>query len=182
MRKNNPLLVALILAAVSFIAAIAYLYVTRTTVPKPVSFLDNAVISEGGTPSGWQTYRNDEYGVEFEYPANWRIDGAEIHDPDSDAYIAISRLSNPSHLPLDDWWQANMIIGGRPTALYASDDININGVKAKILYQPEGTGGWHLHIADGRNNIISLYSSGSVADNEFFGHVLATFKFIKEET
>lgn len=141
----------------------------------------SATIEPAGDTLTWAVYQNSEYGIGFEYPAQWKIEGAEIRDPASDAYIAVSRLENSQNLSFDEWWQANMIVGGRPTALYASKYIDINGVKAKILYQPEGKSGWHVHIADNHNNIISFFSEGSTSDNELFGHVLGTFHFIEAE-
>lgn len=138
----------------------------------------SATIEPAADALTWAVYQNSEYGIGFEYPAQWKVEGAEIRDPASDAYIAVSRLENPQNLSFDEWWQANMIVGGRPTALYASKDIDINGVKAKILYQPEGKSGWHVHIADRQNNIYSLFAQGGVGTGEIFNHVLSSLNLV----
>ena len=72
-----------------------------------------------------------------------------------------------------------MVVGGRPTALYSSENTTVNGVKAKIAYMPPDKSGWHIHIADSQNNIYSLVAEGPIADKTIFDEILSTFKFIE---
>lgn len=186
-----------VVAPVTFVAVLAilagtgyYIYQKQIAKPKPVPVaqqpetqmpkaqnLETAQKSEIDT-TGWQTYRNEEYRFEFKYPQGWEIKGNEIHDLKSDAYVAIAKLENPENLSFADWWEKSTIIGGRPTLLHGSGDIEINGVKAKIMYMPENKSGWHIHIADSRNNIFSLFASGKPDQENIFDEVISTFKFI----
>ena len=128
--------------------------------------------------SDWQTYRSQDYGFEFKYPAGWDLNGNEIKSSDSSAYLAITQLENPKNLPFVDWWEENMIIGGRPAALYASVDTDIDGVKAKIAHMPEGESGWHIHFADSQNRVFSLIAEGNPDEKAIFDKILSTFNFI----
>ena len=201
--KNNSLLAVLVLVALCLAAAMAYVYLTRIAAPKEglaakknsmpagdsVNIETSAVSDKNSVnpsadnaalvtdTSDWQTYRNQDWGIEIKYPASWKVEDNEIRDPDSEAYLAISQLANPQNLSFEDWWEENMIVGGRPTALYASADTTINGVAAKIAGQSPDKSGWHIHIADGRNNIYSLFAQGAAADKQTFDLMLSTFKF-----
>jgi hypothetical protein len=43
----------------------------------------------------WETYRNDFYGYEIEYPADWQIEiGERLEDPDSDFETQGVRITN----------------------------------------------------------------------------------------
>jgi hypothetical protein len=201
--KNNSVLAVLVFVALCLVGEMVYIYLSREAVPEAVPVgpsageSGNSKTSNGSETSAdktsadnitavdtsdWQTYRNREWGIEIEYPAQWEIEGNEIRDPNSNAYLEISRLSNPQNLSFADWWEENMIVGGRPTVLYSSADTTINGVAAKIAGQSPNKSGWQVHIADRRNNIYSLLALGEAANKQTFDQMLSTFKFTDSES
>jgi len=157
----------LIIAAIGLVSAGTYVYFTQSAKQK----------IETDNTANWQTYRNAEWGIEIKYPLNWNLEGNEMHDPASTAYLGISRLENPKNLSFDEWWENGTNVAGRATVLSSSEDMMIDGVKAKIAYMPEENG-WHVHIADNQNHIYSLITEGKVADKQIFEKMLSTFKFI----
>ncbi len=71
-RKDEPIsvLVAIIIAAASVGCFVFVVVVQR------LQSLQNEITATGAVPvdiSGWQTYRNDQYGFELAYPPGWKM-------------------------------------------------------------------------------------------------------------
>jgi hypothetical protein len=184
-----PIVIVLAIIAVLAAGGAGVWYFTQTA-PKPAAAQNETVVQSvthaqaqtaASDTANWQTYRNEELGIEIKYPSGWNIKGNEIHSSGSAAYLAISRLENPKNLSFDDWWKENTIISGRPTVLAGSEDITINGIKAKIAYAPEGKSGWLIDIADSQNRIFSLAAEGLTVDKQIFDQMLSTFRFIEPQ-
>jgi hypothetical protein len=63
---------------------------------------------EGEMVSGWQVFRDDEYGFQIQYPADWTFQEVELRYPELDAPIV--RIIH--FLPQE--WADQMNAGGRP--------------------------------------------------------------------
>jgi hypothetical protein len=63
---------------------------------------------EGGMVTGWQVFRDDEYGFQMQYPAHWTYQEVELRYPELDAPIV--RIVH--FMPQE--WADQMNAGGRP--------------------------------------------------------------------
>jgi hypothetical protein len=136
--------------------------------------------------SNWKTYRNDEYGFEFKYPANWKKEEGRLTDENSLYSFSLIASSTEDFL--------NKYPGtGSPTydisiVLYKlnyrddfsnriSTPIVFNGIKGdRVVYRDNGLGTSTSMYLDGKNYSFQINLGGR--NRKESEKILSTFKFI----
>ena len=125
----------------------------------------------------WKTYRNEEYGFEFRYPPNWKLNAANnsvnISDMDITIDILLTRVNSKSVI------DATKGIGTE--LLYPLVDLS----EGKVLFA--GVNAERIsYSVNGRleKNIIPLKLNPTIRiilrqDDNISNQILSTFKFIK---
>jgi putative hemolysin len=145
--------------------------------------------------SNWQTYRNDRYGFEFQYPKNWKINISQ--DPISKNsfeansilipaghHIGFGIVENKDNLDIITFWKNEYSWTGEQGAsfrnlrkenLFGSEAARftpVSDIDGKV-----GNVGFWIKLED--NNFFSLDSFDLTKDEEInLNKVISTFKFI----
>ena len=153
----------------------------------------NKIIDQSDT-SDWQTYRNEEFGFEFKYLSEWKVETSQnsvnikklISEPDfySRTFV-IKILSNVEKLQATEWAKEN----------YQDQDIKIeqigfvgmNNIKGYSIRHSEKY--FEEHGPSISNNLffnpdyskVFIYSYGHDPDERAF-KILSTFKFTNQNT
>jgi len=163
---------------------------TQTQAP---SISDKIVKSESdldADTADWQTYRNEEYGFEFQYPQEWSfattVDkitlGAQnalvgpikgIHDVGGDQ-IDFSVNLNSQLLPVLQWAEGEIGFEGTDSDFMITDS---NGIERVGVDQISGTPS--IMIMFPRDDKVFVFSTSGVSQISLLKVILSTFKFIE---
>ena len=149
----------------------------------------DSVVSETGTTKDWKTYRNEEYGFEFEYPADWvtRADksGFYLYKPDprkeSEQFflasyaIRVSNVLNPKQLPVEQWFKETAFLTGHPI----TERMTVANVPAIRVENDLGVvSSFAIYIGKG-TSVVNIGMSDQSGYRDVFERILSTFKFTK---
>ncbi|MFA5030839.1 MAG: hypothetical protein WC495_04580 [Patescibacteria group bacterium] len=189
---------------------------TNTTNTNTVSNTNTADTSDVDT-SNWFTYTNEEYGFLIKYPSDWSTEDTKIwsesltrvvgfyknsttqtypsSDKPLDAYISITKLNNPNHLTLQEYFNkeytdcmATESLMGCPGAENVSgwDEVTFGtkkGLRSGKRGMPEGlpTDSIYFDFSDYFLVINGTYYNlkGTYDFTPDFEKILATFQFKK---
>jgi len=145
--------------------------------------------------STWQTYRNEEFGFEMEFPDGWTIveslsdwttKGVRdigFNDENSEAGFAIQQYSNPKNLSFDEWWDESTFVcdeqgeNCRPTVKRAADKITIDELPG---YKVSGDSYPFEIFTSNNENLYILYGDAmNKSELESIDQILSTFRFIE---
>ena len=149
------------------------------------SSIDTSSDSSIELTTGWQTYRNDEFGFEVRYPAWWVEDTGDVNlvNPESGSSFQVTNNGNPDNLSLDEWFKQAVLISGRPTVKAVAERIMINGVPAYKLeseLSPPNPLFEVVAVANSQGDVFSIYAYYNVQeDAEILNQILATFRFVE---
>ncbi len=144
----------------------------------PIVVFDSTANNSISLTAGWQTYRNEEYGFEFRYPSNWRIDEC------SKGFIYFNGLCD-SDGPYGGMIQINYNIVIKE-ANYTN--IQISGVQAKkyeLETYSEGPGNssglktWLITFSKGNDDFVLDFVEKYPDDFSIYNQILSTFRFLK---
>ena len=154
--------------------------------------------------SDWKTYKNDEYGFEFNVPYNWEIEVAEessfvtIKSPD---YVVneepFNKLLQGAEISLDisklfkgiEFFNINNIKDlqkfnklGRGREPFINERIIKIEEEDALLYDYENINGYILDfLHNGLQIKISIRYDKKIDGQEIFNQILSTFRFIEKD-
>jgi putative hemolysin len=128
---------------------------------------------------GWQTYRNEKYGFEINYPKDLRISEMGVQQIEGSYVAEIFKINPVAQIETEGFEigitiSADSKISDGPSDREIKVDKTINGVKFSGFSDP-GMGDRYGYIAKHGNNFFLL---DTVFDTGQFEQVLSTFKFI----
>ncbi|MFH1899839.1 MAG: PsbP-related protein [Patescibacteria group bacterium] len=99
----TPIAIILIIIGVLAVGGGIYYYQTQT---EPI--ISQSTPTPSSTPqdetANWQTYRNEKYGVEFKYPADYEIESEYIYgEPVITLFNSTPEAKNDYNLDKDGW-------------------------------------------------------------------------------
>jgi len=102
MKKQEGFIkILLIVIAIIAVALFVYMRTGNKTETIPSNIAENKTdsssqASEKDITVDWKTYRNDKYGLEFKYPADWKIQEYKFENKDAVIYIGLDPLETVS--------------------------------------------------------------------------------------
>ncbi len=145
-----------------------------------------AIAGSDPAMAGWQTYRSEEYGFEFQYPPDWSIKNVASETEirlvaSSSSIFTVVQNENAQKRELDDWYRELTVVGGRPTAKAGAEMVMIGGREAyrldSRLIPPNSM--FEVFIANDRKDIFTIYARAeTVGDTSLLEQILATFAFV----
>jgi len=132
--------------------------------------------SETQTPET-KTYRNEEFGFEFQYPSDWKI----IENPYGSPFSKFNLIVVPAEEKyLPDPILVNIVMPDFAYNAFSDlrgiDVVVANVIGKKYEYQEEGLSEISIILPFGENEII-LGTNKTYED--VFNRVISTFKFLK---
>ncbi len=196
----TPVVLVLIVVVLVAIGAVGY-FVARNGQPPPPASSPSSTDT-----TSWKTYRNEQYGFEFKYPAAWRMDtydgsptllggealSLQIYSyPENNTYNPGAPVpQNEIKIEGDVYRTVGSLdelikkLGGFNNVV-RTEDIVINGVVGKKVWTHDEEFGMEVlgvyYVDGGRGFSLTSWPSNSIYLNEF-DQILSTFKFIKPST
>lgn len=177
-------LVVLVIFLVTVVRKHAQQPFTQNLLPSVVSIASSTIPTQMSSTADVKTYRNNEFGFEFQYPQNWKLDensfgspfskfnlegdsSSKDYNPDMPAFLINVVTSDFAEMAVISMKEmhaimSNVIIGGT------------QGVKYEYLF--EGVPQVDIYIPFGQYKIIFGTAGQHVG---VFNQILASFKFLK---
>lgn len=128
---------------------------------------------------GWKTYRNEELGFEFRYPADWE-------DPSEDLLSTTVNIDfqNSFSLQFGVFYNQNLGRGMTIDELVRNsfEEIIVDGKKARKISEygsAKVSNDITVYIPVDKENIVVVVNQNKGVDEKIFNQILSTFKFIK---
>ena len=195
--KTNLRYIFIVVVLAAIVGTGILVLLTQKEAPSQVAEVKSPDVITQDETASWQTYRNEEFGFEMEYPEDWivnvdtlasrvdeisRID--EIRSSRTESFITISEM-DPENLSFDEWIGLVSLLADpplpRPVGEYATF---INGVRAyRFDSYPSDRPFAEISetfIESPTNRIFNLNATSAVKeDREVVNQILSTFRFIE---
>jgi len=204
----NGIAIILAVVLIAFGGVFAYQYFTKSQIPnfnnqqnlKSQNLNAETAGSALSEIEGWKTYKNDEYGFEFQYPDSFKeyINPREFDDDESVSKLSKYFLYNKNSEKLEFkvnfnyQFDPNNLVSGRYSVKYEKSEISINGIRSYkvksatcymgcgsgiMVFIPYKTGAiiFTTARADPDESLTNITSQ----EEMLFNQIISTFKFTK---
>jgi hypothetical protein len=142
------------------------------------SIVDNGKNNEVGEidTSGWQTYKNEEYGFEVKYPEGWTAEKKEkIKMGTSTDYVIIINPENNSYLNIEKAYSEEVSFNN--TTFQQLDNIYISGQKTYTAYLEESLSVYYKYFVKMNKESYFIYFVPKNNDKDIFYEIIKTIRF-----
>jgi hypothetical protein len=179
---------AVIIAGAAWLAMTPKTQAPTETAPAKMSSMQGQVQNQTPAQNATQaaslenmnTYKNDQWGIQFNYPKTWKIDkerstsGEVVFNPPgsegTESREALAFQKNTKNLSLEKM-AAEMIIAD-PSSIYKKENLTVAGEKAIKEYSGEFSSNFIVFLH--KNNAYMI-----TTQNGFTDQIISTIKFTK---
>lgn len=182
-KKTTIILVSLAVLGIYLVAVIrkqAQQPSTQKLLPSVVSIVSSTIPTQASSTAEVKIYRNEEFGFEFQYPKNWKLEENSFYSPFSKFNLE-GDSSAKNYNPENPAFIVNVVTPDFVERQFASlksvaQKISVGGVEGKKYEYTEQFTEIAVSLPLGKHQVIL----GTRKEYEsIFNKILASFKFLK---
>ncbi|MFH1326325.1 MAG: PsbP-related protein [Candidatus Falkowbacteria bacterium] len=178
-KHKNLIFLILIIACVAVVSGC----IKKQENKQVVENNNKQIIEEYVDISDWQTYRNEEYGFELQYPKDWKIGENEHLREGKLQQVVVVYSPNGEYRAVDlliSKGESSRKREDDTLSVIFLDDIFIGGYKTNIAYKEDNLNQWSysFFIRSENENLQFSFSPSEHVSKEILYKILDTVKFL----